>query len=141
MAGDSSSPQFIERTPLPNSHPLLGVWRVDMAKTVLRPVSGYDGRCIEEYSIKADGTKSSRSGEERNESEFMITPGTKGTYWFKWVDKITLTNGKPDCMGSSTSVGHTVVNYAIVHPSGDRFALCEREDMSTCYVELFLQSC
>ena len=80
------------------------------------------------------------SGEERNESEFMISPGARGTYWYKWVDKITKNNGKPDCMGSHTSVGHTAVNYVIVHPSGQRFALCEKEDMNSCYAEFFRQS-
>lgn len=80
------------------------------------------------------------SGEERNESEFMISPGTRGIHWYKWVDKITKNNGKPDCMGSLTAVGHTAVNYVIVHPNGQRFALCEREDMNSCYAEFFRQA-
>ncbi|MEY2874720.1 MAG: hypothetical protein RLZZ373_2091 [Pseudomonadota bacterium] len=79
------------------------------------------------------------SGEERNESEFMISPSTRRTYWYKWTDKITKNNGKPDCAGSFTAVGHTAVNHVIVHPSGQRFALCEKEDMSTCYAEFFRQ--
>lgn len=137
--GDSASPQNFERTPLPDTHPLVGVWRVDIARTVLKPPTGFDGKCIEEYAIKTNGTKSSRSGEERNESNLMIGPGSKGRYWYKWVDKITANNAKPDCMGLRTSIGHTAVNYAILHPSGDRFALCEREDMESCYVELFRQ--
>ncbi len=80
------------------------------------------------------------SGEERNESEFMISPGTRGTYWYKWVDKITKNNGKADCMGSRTAVGHTADNYVIVHPSGQRFSLCERQDMNSCYAEFFKQA-
>ncbi len=139
-ARESASPQNFVRTPLPDTHPLVGVWRVDIARTVLKPPAGFDGKCIEEYAVKTDGTKSSRSGEERNESEFMIVPGAKGKYWYKWVDKITANNGRSDCMGSRTSVGHISVNYAILHPSGDRFALCEREDLESCYVELFRQS-
>ena len=138
--GDTASPQAFERTPLSSAHPLVGVWRIEVAKTVLRPPSGYDSKCIEEYAIRADGTKSSMSGEERNESEFMISPATKGVYWYKWVDKITANNSKPDCMGSHTAIGHTAVNYVILHPSGDRFALCGREDMNSCYVELFKQA-
>ena len=80
------------------------------------------------------------SGEERNESEFMISQDTLRTYWYKWVDIITKNNGRPDCMGSHTAVGHTAVNYVIVHPSGQRLALCEREDMNSCYAELFRQA-
>ena len=115
------------RTPILSTHPLVGVWRIALA----------GGKCAEEYELRADGTKISSSGEERNESDFMISAGARGINWYKWVDKITKNNGKPDCMGSFTTVGHTAVNYVIVHPSGQRFALCEREDMNSCYAELF----
>jgi len=112
---------------------------VDITKSVLKPPSGYDSKCVEEYSIKADGTKTSASGEERNESEYMIARVSQDSYWYKWVDRITANNGRPDCMGSHTAVGHTAVNFVILHPSGDRFALCERQDMNSCYAELFRQ--
>lgn len=125
----SAPPREFVRTPIPSTHPLVGVWRIELA----------GGKCAEEYELRADGTKKSMSGEERNESEFMISPSARKTYWYKWVDKITKNNGKPDCMGSLTTVGHTAVNYVIVHPSGQRFALCEREDMNSCYAEFFRQ--
>jgi hypothetical protein len=117
------------RTPILGTHPLFGVWRIALA----------GGQCTEEYEIRADGTKLSSSGEERNESEFMISQGNRGAYWYKWVDRITKNNGRPDCMGSRTSVGHVAVNYVLVHPSGQRFALCEKEDMNSCYAEFFRQ--
>jgi hypothetical protein len=126
----SAPPLEIARTPIPSTHPLVGVWRIELA----------GGKCAEEYEVRPDGTKTSSSGEERNESEFMISPSVRGTYWYKWVDKITRNNGKPDCMGSLTAVGHTAVKYVIVHPSGQRFALCEREDMNSCYAEFFRQA-
>jgi hypothetical protein len=135
--GDEAVPLTFQRTPLPSSHPLVGVWQVDIAKTVLKPPPGYDGNCVEQYTIKVDGTKTSASGEERNESEFMITRVSRDSYWYKWVDKITANNGKPDCTGARTAVGHMAVNYLILHPSGERFALCEKESMNSCYVELF----
>jgi hypothetical protein len=128
-APEGSAPQEFVRTPIPSTHPLVGVWRLELA----------GGKCAEEYELRTDGTKRSMSGEERNESEFMISPGARGVYWYKWVDKMTKNNGKPDCMGSLTAVGHTAVNYVIVHPSGQRFALCEREDMNSCYAEFFRQ--
>jgi hypothetical protein len=127
---DNVTPQAFDRTPLPSTHPLVGVWRIELA----------GGKCAEEYELRTDGTKMSMSGEERNESEFMISQDASRTYWYKWVDRITKNNGKPDCMGSRTAVGHTAVNYVIVHPSGQRFALCEREDMNSCYAELFRQA-
>jgi hypothetical protein len=127
---DSTPAQEFVRTPLPSEHPLVGVWRIELA----------EGKCVEEYELSADGTKKSKSAGERNESEFMISSGTRGIYWYKWVDKITSNNGKPDCTGSFAAVGHTATNYVIVHPSGQRFALCEREDMNSCYAEFFRQA-
>lgn len=129
-AGERSPPQVFVRTPISGTHPLVGVWRIELS----------GGKCAEEYELRSDGTKISSSGEERNESEFMILPSARSAYWYKWVDKITKNNGKSDCMGSLTAVGHTAVNYVIVHPSGQRFALCEREDMNSCYAEFFRQS-
>jgi hypothetical protein len=137
---EQAAPQNFQRTPLPETHPMLGVWRVEIDKSVLKPPPGFAAGCIEEYTLRTDGTKVSRSGEERNESEFMITPGTVGPYWFKWVDKITANNGKPDCTGSLTPPGDTSVTYVLVHPSGQRFAMCERQETNSCYAEFFRQT-
>ncbi|MCZ2496154.1 hypothetical protein GN316_05240 [Xylophilus sp. Kf1] len=118
------------RTPLSQTHPLLGAWQIALA----------GGKCIEEYDIRADGTKVSSSGEERNESEFRILPSARGLYWYEWTDKIVKNNRKPDCMGSFTAEGHEAVNYVIVHPNGQRFALCKTADMNNCYAEFFRRS-
>lgn len=123
----SAAAQDFAKTPLPATHPLVGLWRIDLPNL----------KCFEEYELRADGTKSSMSGEERNEAEFMIslTPSAKGFY--KWTDKIVKNNGKPDCSGELTEVGHTAVSYVRVHPSGQRFLLCESEDMSSCFAEFY----
>lgn len=119
--------QDVARTPLPESHPLLGVWRIDLP----------DLKCFEEYEIRTDGSKLSQSGQERNESEFVIslTPSARGFY--KWTDKITRNNDQPDCSGSKTDIGHIAVNYVRLHSSGQRFLLCEAEDMKSCYAEFY----
>ncbi len=135
----NATPMEFQRTVLSNTHPLAGNWRFDATKTMFKPPAGYDGECIEEYVVRADGTKSSRSGEERNESEFMITPVSRAPYWYKWVDKITANNGKPDCGGAYTSVAHIAVNFIYLHPSGQSFAICESDEMNSCYAELFRQ--
>lgn len=119
--------QDVSRTPLPGGHPLVGTWRIDMPKL----------SCFEEYRIQTNGTKLSMSGEERNESEFEMSfvPSAKGFY--KWTDKITKNNGKPDCSGSKTDLGHVAVNFVRLHPTGQRMLLCEAEDMNSCYAEFF----
>ena len=87
--------------------------------------------------MRTDGTKLSRSGEERNESEHSIAllPSSKGFY--KWTDKITKNNGKNDCSGSLTKLGNVAVNYIRLHPSRHRFLLCEAEDMQSCFAEFY----
>ena len=119
--------QEVIKTQLPQEHPVVGTWRIDLQ----------DLKCFEEYEVRADGTKLSRSGEERNESEHSISvvPSTKGFY--KWTDKITKNNGKPDCSGGFTKLGNVAVNYILLHPAGQRFLLCEAEDMKSCFAEFY----
>ena len=109
---------------LPANHPLVGVWRVDLPNN-----------CFEQYTLNANGTKLSESGQERNESVFEISeqPSVRGFYM--WTDKIIKGNGKPDCGGATTELGHVAVNFVRVHPSRNRFLLCEKEDMNSCYAE------
>lgn len=82
-----------------------------------------------------DGMKLSESAQERNESvfEILVQPSSKGFY--KWTDTITKGNGKPDCGGSVTELGHVAVNYVRLHPSGTRFLLCEAEELKSCHAE------
>ena len=64
-----------------------------------------------------------------------MTPSKKGFY--KWVDKITVSNGKPDCSGGMTEPGDIAVNYVRLHPAGQRLLLCEEEDLKSCYAEFY----
>ena len=114
--------QDVHRTPLPSGHPLIGVWRIDVPGT----------NCHEIYDLNANGTMKVTSGAQAAESEFEIsaTPSRKGFY--RWVDKITKDNGKPDCSGSIVEVGHVATNFIIVHPSRPEFLMCEAEDLKTC---------
>ncbi len=117
-----ASAEEVTRTPLPDNHPLIGSWRVEVPGT----------QCHEIYTVKPNGTMSVTSGIQAAESEFQIdlTPSAKGFY--KWVDKITKDNGKPDCMGSIMEVGHVATNFIMVHPSGKAFIMCQSEDLSAC---------
>jgi hypothetical protein len=118
------------RTPLPDGHPLIGTWRIELPEF----------KCFEEYELRANGTKLSMSGEERNESEFEISLVPSPAGFYKWADKITKNNGKPDCSGSKTELGHVAVDYVRLHPNGQRFLLCEAEDMKSCFAEFLRKS-
>ena len=120
----SALAQEVKQSTLPAGHPMLGVWRIDMKNG-----------CFEEYTLKADGTKLSESGEERNEAVFDISPTPLPSGFYRWADKITKGNGKPDCGGSITEVGHVAVSFVQMHPSGNQFLLCEAEDMTSCFAE------
>lgn len=106
---------------------MVGTWRIDLQ----------GGKCFEEYEVKADGVKLSRSGEERNESEHSISVVPSPNGFYKWTDRITKNNGKPDCSGGFTKLGNTAVNYIRLHPNSQRFLLCEAEDMKSCYAEFY----
>jgi hypothetical protein len=119
--------QHLTKSPLPPGHPLVATWRIDLK----------GGKCFEEYEIRADGTKLSQSGEERNESEHSISVVPSSNGFYKWIDRITKNNGSPDCSGGFTKLGNVAVNYIRLHPSGQRFLLCEAEEMKSCFAEFY----
>lgn len=114
--------QTVTRTPLPASHPLVGTWRLQVPRT----------QCHEIYQIKADGTTSVTSAAQAAESEFEMDLEPSPNGFYKWVDRITKDNGKPDCMGSIMEVGHVATNYLLLHPDKKRLLMCEKEDVKTC---------
>lgn len=116
--------QEFQQTPLPQGHPLLGTWRVDMPNG-----------CFEEYTFLSNGKKLSQSGEERNESIFQISKKPSLQGYYRWVDKITRGNGKPDCGSTVTKVGHISVNLIWLDPNGKNFLLCEKEDRTSCFAK------
>jgi hypothetical protein len=118
--------QGLAPTPLPTNHPLLGTWRIDLSND-----------CFEEYTLRADGTKLSVSGQERNESAFEISPTPSSAGFYRWTDEITKGNGKPDCGGSITQLRHVAVNFVRLYPSGKKFLLCEAENMKSCFAEFY----
>ena len=103
-------------------HPFIGTWRLTMP----------DNSCFEIYRIRADGTSLVTSGDEVGESEFEISdqPSAKGFY--KWVDTVVKDNGKKDCAGETTQVGHVATNYLRFNPSANMFLMCQEEDINTC---------
>jgi hypothetical protein len=120
-----ASAQDVSRVPLPPNHPLVGTWRVDMP----------DLKCFEEYEVRADGTKTSVSGEERNEFEFSISHALSPKGYYMWTEKLVKTNGKPDCSGNQGEVGQVAVTFIRLHPSNDKFLLCTGEDFKKCFAE------
>lgn len=118
----TQTPPSVTRTPLRADHPLIGAWRIDI------PEMG----CHEVYFIQPDGTLQVTSGTQAAESDFQISDQPSARGFYKWVDRITSDNGKPDCLGSIMTVGHVATNYILMHPSGSRFFMCEKEEVRSC---------
>ena len=110
--------------PVANSHPIVGTWKA----TVNLPA----GHCDEIYSIRPDGTTRASSAEELSESDYEISDEPDENGFYKWVDTVTKTNGKPDCAGSPTPLGDVATTYVIFHPSGDMFLVCVEQSLDRC---------
>jgi hypothetical protein len=107
-------------------HPLLGVWKLSFP----------DGSCEEVYRISANGRILITSAEEVGESTFTVTDQPLKSGFYKWVDKVIKTNGKPDCSGEITPVGDVATLYVVFEPSGNRFLMCAQERMESCFAPL-----
>jgi len=108
--------------PLAKDHPIVGRWTVTLP----------DGSCSETYTFRPDGTTLVTSAGEIAESTFEISakPGASGFY--KWTDRVVKDNGKKDCSGEITAVGHTATNFVQFHRSGDIFIMCADESLERC---------
>ncbi len=110
------------RPSLPDDHPLVGTWRIDLPEV----------QCSELYVLRADGTGTVSSGEERGESEFEAALQPDALGFYKWTDRVTADNGKPDCLGNVTPVGDVAVTWIRMHPSGKQFLMCLDESLRQC---------
>ncbi|OEZ57169.1 hypothetical protein [Duganella sp. HH105] len=117
MAAAGASPP-----PVRQSHPVIGTWRITMP----------DGSCSETYRIRSDGTTLVFSNEEVAESTFSISDQPDKDGFYKEVDTIVKDNGKRDCLGDVSEVGHSSTTYLLFHPSGDMFLMCVERRTDKC---------
>lgn len=108
--------------PLRTDHPIVGTWRFELP----------DGSCHEMYRIRADGTALITSAAEIAESEFDIDDQPDGDGFYNSNDKIVKDNGKQDCTGEVTKVGHVIQAFIVFHPTNNMFLMCQRRDMASC---------
>jgi hypothetical protein len=114
-------------TGLHSDHVLIGTWRIELPTMM----------CFEEYEFRPDGTRLATSGQERMEADFFISTSPSEHGFYKWTDKITRTNGKPDCFGEITPSGHVATNYLRFASDGKSFLLCTSEDLNSCVAEFW----
>ena len=112
-----------QAAPLPAKHPLIGTWQLDLL----------NGSCHEVYQIRSDGTVFITSGQEVAESVIELSENPNANGFYLWSDELVTDNGKPDCMGNITEVGHKASHFILLHPSVNMFLLCSKETMQTCF--------
>lgn len=115
--------QDLRAAPVPPSHPLLGAWRVELPAP----------SCVEEHTLRGDGTRSSLSGEERNDAVFELAAQPSPQGYYRWVDRVERGNGRPDCGGGVAALGKVMVHFARLLDDGKRFLLCADQRLESCF--------
>lgn len=118
-----------KRQQLPKGHPAVGAWRIELPQI----------DCFERIDIRADGTRSVISGKEIAQAEFSISPGPDQRGFYSWSDRITSTNGEPDCAGIRTVPGVVSLAFMVFAEDKNSFFLCPDPDSKACigpYVKL-----
>ena len=106
---------------LPANHPLIGTW-------VITAPNG----CAETYVVRADGTATITSADEVAESQLTISEQPSARGFFKWTEKVVNDNGKKDCSGDVGAAGKVAVSFVLLSPDKSQFAMCDREDRTSC---------
>lgn len=109
-------------SPVRADHPIVGTWRFVLP----------DGSCQEIYRMRQDGTALITSASEVAETEFVIDDKPDKNGFYKTSDKIVKDNGKKDCTGQVSEVGHTVASFILFHESGNMFLMCLEASMDAC---------
>ena len=118
-----ASPVYAQRSIAPG-HPLLGTWKFTVP----------GGVCSEVYTFRADGTRQFSSAEEQGESAFTLSDAPSSRGFYSFMDTITKANGKRDCSGGTTAVGHKVTLFIRFHPQNrDEFIMCRDESPAQCF--------
>ena len=94
--------------------------------------------CSETWQFQADGSFSSKSGEEVLQGRYEISkiPSLLGFYLL--TETITQSNGKPDCAGdrhAAASEGNDKEStlYLQLSPKRDQLIACQQESLKACF--------
>lgn len=105
------------------NHPLIGMWTVKSA----------DGKCVESYQFRANGTAVVTSGDEVSEATFEVSAKPDAKNFYKFSDKVTRDNGKKDCAGEITQVGHSETSYLQFDPRNELVIMCQAASLDACF--------
>lgn len=104
------------------AHPLIGTWEFR--------APGAD--CVESSEFMTDGTSRFESAAEQAKTRYEVAAAPSPAGYYRLVDTIVESNGKPSCSGRSIPVGHKVSVYLKFLPSRREMMLCTSESEKTC---------
>lgn len=107
-------------------HPLIGTWEFKSP--------GSD--CVETSEYRTDGTSSFESATQKASSRYQITAKASAAGYYKLVDTLTESNGKPSCSGRAIPVGQEVTVY-LKFRSATEMTMCLTESEERCIGSFF----
>ena len=108
----------------PSTHPVSGKW------TWTLPGKS----CTESLQYRTGGKRLGTSGEEVLESEFQVTPMPGLLGFYRLVETVTQSNGKPDCAGDiHEASGNSVTRFIQFSPKLDQMIVCREESLKACF--------
>ena len=106
------------------THPISGQWTWTLPGKV----------CTETLQYRTGGKRLGSSGEQVTESEFQITPLPGLLGFYRLVETVTQSNGKPDCAGDlHEAAGNSVTRFIQLSPRLDQMIVCREESLKACF--------
>ena len=115
-AGPSNAPA--------GTHPISGRWTWTLPGKA----------CTETLDYRTGGKRLGSSGEEVLESAFKVTPLPGLLGFYRLVETVTQSNGKPDCAGDlHEASGNSVTRFIQLSPKLDQMIVCREESLKACF--------
>lgn len=110
--------------PLSGTHPMSGKWTWTLSGKA----------CTETVEYSTNGKRHGTSGDEVTKSEFQITPTPSLLGFYRLVETVTQSNGKPDCAGDlHEALGNSVTRFIQLSPKLDQMIVCREESLKACF--------
>ena len=110
--------------PPSGTHPISGQWTWTLPGKA----------CTETLQYRTSGKRHGSSGEEVIESEFQIAAMPSLLGFYRLVETVTQSNGKPDCAGDlHEASGNSVTRFIQLSPRLDQMIVCREESLKACF--------
>ena len=110
--------------PPSGTHPISGKWTWTLPGKA----------CTETLQYRTGGKRMGSSGEEVIESEFQIAAMPSLLGFYRLVETVTQSNGKPDCAGDMhEAAGNSVTRFIQLSPRLDQMIVCREESLKACF--------